>query len=48
MNKVIYNGLTRGVIMSIIHLECDTSTGLSRMSDIELVSIYKEIILEAV
>jgi hypothetical protein len=48
MNKVIYNGLTRGVIISIIHMECDTSVGLSKMSDIELVSVYKEIIMEAV
>lgn len=48
MNRVLYNGLTRGVIMSIIHLECDTSAGLSKMSDIELVSVYKEIILNEV
>ena len=48
MNKVLYNGLTREVIMFIIHMECDTSVGLYEMSDIELVSVYKQVIMECV
>ncbi len=39
----LYKGFTRMSIITQIHLECDTSIGLFKMSDIELVNVYKEL-----
>jgi hypothetical protein len=43
INKKIYNGMTRATMVHMIHMECDTSSACYRMTDEELITVYKEI-----
>lgn len=42
-NKVIYDGFTRAGMISRIHLECDTSSACYKMTDEQLIAVFKEI-----
>ena len=42
MNKLA-NGLTRGFMISCIHMECDTSSACYRMTDEQLIACYNEV-----
>ena len=43
MFEVIYNGMTRGQMISDIHMECDTSAGCYSMTDEQLIQVYKQV-----
>jgi hypothetical protein len=43
MNDVIFNGMTRGFMVSQIHMETDTSSWCYRATDAQLIEGYKEI-----
>jgi hypothetical protein len=43
MNKIIYNGLTRPQMVSMIHMETDTSFWCYKVSDEELIEGFKQI-----
>jgi hypothetical protein len=41
--KIVYNGLTRPQMVSMIHMETDTSFWCYKASDEELIEGFKEI-----
>jgi hypothetical protein len=43
MNKVIYDNMTRPMMIRWIHLECDTSSFCYKMDDEELIATFKKI-----
>jgi hypothetical protein len=43
MFKKIYDGMTRGQMIRHIHMECDTSSGCYKLTDEELIALYKKI-----
>jgi hypothetical protein len=43
MNKTIYDNMNRAAMIYRIHLECDTSSACYKMTDEELITVYKEI-----
>ena len=42
-DKRIHDGMTRYEIIYVLHMECDTSSGLRSMTDEELISVYKSV-----